>query len=266
MTTSATTKTEVSNSAQRIELAGVPVDAVTMQGSVDIAKQAIVDGRQLAVLAVNPEKVIAARSQPQLLAVLRSAELLIPDGIGAVIAARLKGAKISSRVPGAELMPELCAMAAVNGFPIFLFGASETVNSEVAKVLESRYPGLEVAGRQNGYVSDSEANDVVNAINASGAKLLFIALGSPKQENFISSYRDKLSVNILQGVGGTFDVMTGNVKRAPEAWRKLNLEWLYRLLSQPQRLLRQTALPKFVLLMIREWLGFAVAIPKQSNH
>jgi N-acetylglucosaminyldiphosphoundecaprenol N-acetyl-beta-D-mannosaminyltransferase len=237
---------------KRFDLGSVPVDDITMQASVELSRQSIVDNQQIVILAVNPEKVITARSCPELLKALKRAELVIPDGIGAVIAARFKGAKMTERVPGAELMPKLCEMASQNGFSIYLFGASEETNAAAASQLLARYPGLTLAGRRNGYFSEKDHHAIVNEINSSGADLLFLALGSPKQELFIDQHRDNLDVKVLQGVGGTFDVLAGNVKRAPAFWRKLHLEWFYRLLSQPSRLLRQTALPKFMALTVKD--------------
>lgn len=236
---------------KRFDLGSVPVDDITMHACVELSRQSIVDNKQIAILAVNPEKVIAARSSSGLLEALKRAELVIPDGIGAVIAARFKGAKMTGRVPGAELMPKLCEMASQNGFSIYLLGASEETNTTAASKLLERYPGLILAGRRNGYFSEQDHQAIVDEINSSGADLLFLALGSPKQELFINQYRDNLSAKVLQGVGGTFDVLAGNVKRAPAFWRKLHLEWFYRLLSQPSRLLRQTALPKFIALTVK---------------
>lgn len=239
---------------ERIKLLNVPVDIINMKDSVFFAQQKILKSQQISILAVNPEKIIVSRQDPFLLNALCETELLIPDGIGAVILARFKGAKGISRVPGAELMPELCSMASKQGYPIFLFGGSEIVNKTLCSVLLESYPGIKIAGRRNGYIDESQHTKLVDEINESGAKILFVALGSPKQEKFIIQYRDKLKVNVLQGVGGTFDVLTGNVKRAPRIWRKLYLEWLYRLLSQPSRIFRQIALPKFILLAIVDFL------------
>lgn len=246
---------KISKSFERVNLIGVPVDNVSMEESVSFAKKTINQGGQATIIAVNPEKVIAARCDPFLLKTIEASELLIPDGIGAVLAARLQGAQIKSRVAGAELMPQLCAMAEEENFSVFLFGASELVNSQVVKVLKNLYPNIHIAGRKNGYISNTEYHDLVALINESEAKILFVALGSPRQERFISAYRDQLKVNIIQGVGGTFDVLTENVKRAPLWCRKLNLEWLYRLVSQPMRLFRQTALPKFVYLVLRNFFS-----------
>lgn len=235
---------------ERIEILGVPVDAVDMAGAVATVDSWMTGDHARCVLAVNPEKVITARHDPQLRGMLASAGLLIPDGIGVVMAARLLGLGRFTRVPGAELMPQLCALAARNGYRVFLYGAAEDVNRRACEVLTERYPGLQIAGRRNGYATPDEMEALVDEINASGALLLFVALGSPRQELWMQTHLDRLEVKAIQGVGGTFDVLAGNVRRAPAVFRRLHVEWLYRLLSNPRRLLRQTALPKFAALVL----------------
>lgn len=208
-------------------------------------------GPPRAVIAVNPEKVMKARLDPRLLQCLRDAAVLIPDGIGVVVAARLLGLGRMERVPGSELMPKLCDMAARRGQSIYLFGGNADVNDDVAARLPNLYPGLRIAGRHHGYVDEANMGPIVADINASGAELLFLALGSPRQELWMAAHLPQLKVRICQGVGGTFDVIAGRVPRAPRAFIALNLEWFYRLLSQPQRLLRQTALPQFAWLVLK---------------
>lgn len=240
---------------RRIELLGVPVDCVTMAQAVDFVEDRVASGSECAaVVAVNPEKIMRARVDPALLENLRRAALLIPDGIGAVWGARLLADAEIGRVPGAELMPAICARAATKGFSVFLFGAQEEVNAKAAEVLPVRYPGLRIAGRRNGYVDADSMPSVVDEINRSGADVLFIALGSPKQEEWIDRYIGSLRVKAVQGVGGTFDVLAGRVQRAPALFRRLNLEWFYRLLREPKRLWRQRVLLFFALAIIAERL------------
>jgi N-acetylglucosaminyldiphosphoundecaprenol N-acetyl-beta-D-mannosaminyltransferase len=237
---------------ERFHLFDIPVDNVNMSGAVDYANHIIENDKQSIILAVNPEKVMAAEKDPRLLGCLKSAGLVIADGIGVVIAGRIKGLNISERVPGSELMPNLCALAAEKSYGIFLFGAKEDVNAQAAEKLQQMYPGLKIAGRQNGYVSAAEMPAFIDRINASGAKLIFVALGSPRQELWMEEYKQQLKVNILQGVGGTFDVIAGSVKRAPQFFIKLHLEWFYRLIKEPKRIKRQMAIPKFFLKVLRE--------------
>jgi N-acetylglucosaminyldiphosphoundecaprenol N-acetyl-beta-D-mannosaminyltransferase len=247
--------------AARPLVQGIPVDNLSMSEVVDRVDATIRARGQCSILAVNPEKIMAAQQRPELAQALQRSELLIPDGIGVVLALRLKGQRVAGRVPGSELMPELCALAARRGYGVYLFGAREATNAFAAEVLVRMYPGLHVVGRHHGYVADADMEDVVDDINRSRAKILFVALGSPAQEIWIGRYRARLGVSALQGVGGTFDVIAGSVKRAPLLWRRLNLEWLFRLLAQPRRLLRQTAIPRFAYALVKEALGRSRVTP-----
>lgn len=237
---------------KRIDILGVPVDCVDMAAAVARVDEFIAQDQVQTILAVNPEKVMKARVDGTLMGSLRNAGLLIPDGIGVVIAAKLLGLGAMQRVPGSELMPALCAHAARRGYSVFLFGASADVNEQACAVLRARYPGLRIAGSQNGYVTDQGMPALIDSINSSGAQILFVALGSPKQELWMDRHRSALKVKVCQGVGGTFDVIAGRVKRAPPLFLKLHLEWLYRLLAQPKRLLRQSALPRFAWHVLRQ--------------
>ena len=239
-------QTQHQPSRQRVSILGVPMDCVSMAQAVLLADDALRAGRQLAIYSINPEKIVAADADPRLLEAIGAAGLLIPDGIGAVLAARLGGARGVARVPGADLMPELCSLAALRGYPIFLFGARPEVTPRACRALMEAYPGLKIVGHQNGYLSATEKEQLPARINASGARLLFVGVGSPQQELWIHENMPRLTtVNICQGVGGTLDVLAGRVRRAPVAWRKSYLEWLYRFLSEPSRLRRFPRLMNF---------------------
>ena len=223
------------------------MDCVDFAAALDLLEERLAGpGPGCAVIAVNPEKMVRAQRDPALLASLKRAGLLIPDGIGVVLALRLLGLGRTRRVPGCELMPRICALAERTGHGVFLFGASPEINARAAAVLSQRFPRLRITGCRDGYVSEEETDGVLAAIEASGARVLFVALGSPRQELWMARHLPRLTgVRICQGVGGTFDVLAGAVKRAPAGFIRLNAEWLYRLLTQPSRILRQTALPRF---------------------
>lgn len=225
---------------------GTPIDLVTFERTLQIASEMLESSETHTILATNPEKVVAAQKNPELLNALESASLVIPDGIGVVLAARLLGLGNSGRVPGADLMPELCALAASLDRSVFCYGAKPGVSAQAASLLTERIPNLRVAGTAHGFVKEREMDGLIGEINESGADILFVALGSPRQELWMQTYRDKLDVRICQGVGGTFDAICGNPKRAPRIVRAMYLEWLYRLCTQPKRLGRQSALPRFV--------------------
>jgi N-acetylglucosaminyldiphosphoundecaprenol N-acetyl-beta-D-mannosaminyltransferase len=231
----------------RVEVLGVPVDCVTMPDALAFADRWISDPANscATVLAVNPEKVMRARNDRALRDSLNAANLLIPDGIGVVWAVRFLGLGWMTRVPGSEFMPNLCELAARKGYGVFLYGARPDVNEAAADALARRYAGLRIVGRQDGYLPEAETEDLIRRINESGADILFVALGSPKQESWMLRNADSLGVKVCQGVGGTFDVIAGQVDRAPPLFLQLNLEWLYRLLCEPRRIFRQTALAVF---------------------
>ncbi|MBL8037699.1 MAG: WecB/TagA/CpsF family glycosyltransferase [Nitrospira sp.] len=236
---------------RRIEILGVPVDCITMDEAVDFAESMIKGQHPCAILAVNPEKVVRAQQDNALLTQLRNSALVIPDGIGVVFATRLLGGSCTERVPGSELMPLLCQRAALKGYKVFLFGASPDVVSRTAQILQQQCVGLKIVGAQHGYVKEDDMPAMIAKINSVQPDILFVALGSPKQEMWIARYLPELKVNVCQGVGGTFDVVAGRVKRAPLLFRLIHLEWFYRLLSQPSRIFRQTALPIFAYQVLR---------------
>ena len=201
------------------------------------------------IVAINPEKIIKAKEDPALKKLLNEAEFQIPDGIGVILASKIQKGHITSRVTGVDMMLRLCQEAAKRKKPIFLYGGKPGVADKAAVKLRELYPGIIVAGTQDGYEKDQ--NKVIEKINDAKPDLLFVAMGSPKQENWINANRDQLHPTIYQGVGGSFDVLAGTVKRAPEAFQKVGLEWFYRLMKEPKRLKRQLALPLFLLEVAR---------------
>lgn len=223
------------------------MDAVDMDGALERAAQ-LLDGNGApgCVLAVNPEKVFFLRAHPELRDFFERAALLIPDGIGVVWALRTLAGVRTPRVAGVDCMERLCALAARRGDPIFLFGAAEDINRKASELLPARFPGLRVAGRSNGYVTDDRMPALLESIRHSGARLLFVGMGSPKQEHWVRAHLGQLpGIRICQCVGGSFDVVAGAVRRAPRAFRGLHLEWFYRLACQPTRWRRQLNLLRF---------------------
>ncbi len=240
----------------RLEVLGVPVDMVDMAATLDRVRWMLARPGAKMIVANNPEKVIAARRNEKLHEVLCGADLVIPDGIGVVLAARMAGQVSVARVPGSELMPAICELAAGERLGVFLYGARPQVVNQAAALLVERYPGLDIVGTQHGYLEEDRAPELLDRINASGAAILFVALGSPRQEYWMARHRHALrTVRVCQGVGGTFDAICGHPRRAPAVMRRMNLEWLYRLLSQPGRIHRQAALPIFAARVLGERLS-----------
>lgn len=251
---------------RRVIISGVPVDCIDPGGAVACAESLLGRAAPSAIFAVNPEKIVQCGRDPRLKRALETAGLLIPDGIGVVLAARLLHRARIVRVPGCELMPALCARAAARGLSVFLFGGAPGIAEAAAAELARRNPGLRVAGWQHGYVDAAGTTPLVRRINSLKPDMLFVGLGSPKQELWIAETIGKLDIKICQAVGGTLDVLAGRVKRAPRAFRAMQLEWLYRLLSQPRRALRQSALPIFAGRVLRARLAQALPRRAAANH
>lgn len=201
------------------------------------------------IVAINPEKIIKAKEDPALKKLLNDAEFQIPDGIGVILASKIQKGQITSRVTGVDMMMRLCAEAAKRGKGVFLYGGKPGVADKASEKLKELYPEINIAGTQHGYEKDNDK--IIAKINEAKPDILFVAMGSPKQENWINANRDNLYPTIYQGVGGSFDVLAGNVKRAPEAFQKMGLEWFYRLMKEPKRIKRQMALPLFLLEVAR---------------
>lgn len=236
----------------RIPILSLWVDPVDKAGALERVSAFLTEGtRPHIIFAVNPEKCFSVPKDPFLHRAFREADLLIPDGIGVVIAARILCGVRIGRVPGVDLMLDICKIAADKGRKIFVYGSKEGVSQKACAELGKMYPNLKIVGRSHGYVTEKEMPNLVEKINHSGAEILFLALGSPKQERWFASYKDELQhVRVCQGIGGTLDTIAGNVKRAPEIWQKLSAEWLYRLLSDPKRIRRQIVLPLFAMKVV----------------
>ena len=197
------------------------------------------------VVAINPEKLMKAKEDQSLKDLLNRAEFQIPDGIGVILASKLNKGNIKSRVTGIDMMDRIVREAARTGKSIFLYGAKPGVAESAAEALKFTYASLQIAGTQDGYEKDNEK--VIQKINEAKPDILFVAMGSPRQEEWIEANRDKLHPSLYQGVGCSFDVLAGNVKRAPGFFQKTGLEWFYRLAKEPSRLKRQLVLPVFLI-------------------
>ncbi|MBE1556054.1 WecB/TagA/CpsF family glycosyltransferase [Sporosarcina limicola] len=232
------------------DILGVNVNTENYDALIPQLFRNIDDKKKSLIVAINPEKLMKAKEDPELKALLNRAEFQIPDGIGVIIASKLKKGNITARVTGVDMMDRIVREAARTGHAIYLYGAKPGVADKAAQKLKDTYPALIVAGTQDGYEPDSEK--VIQTINKAQPAILFVAMGSPKQEQWIEQYRDRLHPTLFQGVGGSFDVLAGNVKRAPAVFQRVGAEWLYRLLKEPSRLKRQMTLPKFLIKVLTQ--------------
>lgn len=235
-----------------VRILGVHVDAVTFEGMLGHIGEWIAEGGPHQICTVNPEFVMEARRNGAFAAVLESADLCIPDGVGLLWAARRLGRPLPERVTGSDGVPLIAARAARQGWRLFLLGAAPGVAQRAAGVLADRYPGLQVVGTFAGTPSDEDASEIVSRIRAAGPDVLFVAYGAPRQDLWIARHGPALQVPAMMGVGGSLDFVAGVQRRAPRLVRRLNLEWLYRLVTQPWRWRRQLALPRFVRAVLRE--------------
>jgi N-acetylglucosaminyldiphosphoundecaprenol N-acetyl-beta-D-mannosaminyltransferase len=216
---------------------------------------ALAQGSQPAlVVTIGTEMIVRAQHDAAFRDVVNASALSLCDTIGVLFAARLHGAALGERVAGIDLLEPLCAALAEARLPVYFLGSKGDTARRAATILAGRHPGLIVAGARDGYFPDGDDDLVTASIRASGARVLFAGLGSPRQELWIARRLAATGVPVGIGVGGSFDVIAGNVSRAPVIWRRFNLEWLYRLLREPERWRRQLALPRFVWLALCERL------------
>ena len=237
---------------KRLKILNIWVDPVDREEAISRVKNFLSEGtKPHAIIASNPEKNFSVPKDAVLYDTFKNADLLLPDGMGIVMAARILYGVGLERVPGSEFIFDICEIAAAASYKVFIYGAAEDVNKKAVDELKNRYPDLNIVGRANGFVKESDMLDLIYRINASKAEILFLALGSPKQEIWYATYKNQLHhVRVVQGVGGTLDTIAGTVKRAPEIWCKLQLEWLYRLIMEPRRIKRQKVLPIFAAMVL----------------
>jgi N-acetylglucosaminyldiphosphoundecaprenol N-acetyl-beta-D-mannosaminyltransferase len=237
----------------RIEFLGAPMDSLSMIDSVAHIEDKLIKGEFLQHVVVNVAKLVHMQTDNVLADSVKACDMINIDGMGVVLGARFCGHQVKERIAGVDLFHELLDMSAKRDFPVFLLGAKEDVVSKTADKVQSLYPQLTLAGFHHGYFWDDE-EAIVQMIKDSGAKLLFVAITSPKKENFINKWQDKLGVDFVMGVGGTFDVVAGKVKRAPVWMQNYGLEWLYRVIQEPGRMWKRYLVTnsKFAGLLVKE--------------
>lgn len=230
---------------------GVPFDAITMEDAVAKAKSLLREEGGHIVCTPNPEIVMEAQKDQALMDILKGADLVVPDGIGVVWASRYSEIRLTERVAGFDLTQNLMADLAGTEHTFYFFGGAPGVASAAARKMMKKYPGLKVVGVHNGYFDEKEEKRIIQDIKAKSPSILLVGLGAPKQEKWIYDNLRLIDAKVAIGVGGSFDVMAGNVKRAPMIFRKLGLEWFHRLITQPTRWRRMMRLPKFALTVLK---------------
>ena len=228
----------------RIDILGVSFDNVTMAEAVERAEELMAQPGPHLVVTPNAEIVQQAQGDGEFAALIAGADLVIPDGVGVIYASKILGRPLKGRVPGVDFAAHLMDEMAKRGQRLFLLGAKPGVAELAAANLMAKHPGLVVCGTHDGYFK--EDGPVADAIRESGADVVFVCLGAPKQEKWIRKNGEATGARLLIGLGGSLDVFAGQVERAPECWQKAGLEWLYRAIRQPARFKRVAKLPLFL--------------------
>ena len=238
----------MNNLFSRIDILGVPFDNVTKNEAVEYAYKIQSEHKAYYVVTPNPEIVMRAREDEEMLSAVKDAELVIPDGIGVIYGAKILGTPMKERVPGIDFTTALLEKMNEEGRSVFLFGSKPGVADKAAENLSVKYPGIKFVGTNDGYFTDDEP--IIEKINSAKPDLMLVCLGAPKQEKWMQKNAHRLDVGLMIGAGGSLDVFAGIVERAPEKWQKLGLEWLYRLKKEPKRIVRMMNLPKFMIVVI----------------
>ena len=243
----------------RIEMLNTYVDNYSMSETLEYIAESIESKRQIHHVVVNAGKIVALQEDLELRRSVNESDLINADGQAVVWASRVLGKPIVERVAGIDLMEELVEMAHRKKYKIFFFGAREEIVGRVVQIYSERYSPELIAGYRNGYFDKQDEKAIAQSISDSGAQLLFVAISSPTKENFLYQNKELLSgLYFIMGVGGSFDVVAGKVKRAPLWMQKMGLEWFFRFLQEPGRMWKRYLVgnTKFVLLVIRERFKF----------
>ncbi len=225
----------------KTEILGVRFDDLTQQEAAQQGRQLLEEDKFHYVVTPNPEFLLAAEKDPEFRRVLNAADLVLPDGIGVVYSAKILGTPLKERVPGIEFAEAMLSALNEMGGRLYLLGAKPGVAEEAGRRICARYPALVLCGTHDGYFKDEQA--ILPEIAAAKPDLLFVCLGAPKQEKWMARWGQHTGAKLAIGLGGCLDVFAGNVRRAPEQWQKLGLEWAYRLKKEPKRIGRMAKLP-----------------------
>ncbi|MEI7736598.1 MAG: WecB/TagA/CpsF family glycosyltransferase [Ferruginibacter sp.] len=238
----------------RIKICDIPVDVFTMKDTIALIDKAIVEKRAIHHVVINAAKVVNAQKDEALRESIVSCDIINADGQAIVWASRFLGKPLPERVAGIDIMANLVKLAAEKKYRIFFLGAKEDVVKQVVEVYTKMYGKDIIAGYRNGYFSKDDEQDVAKQIADSGASILFVAMSSPKKEIFLNTYKNLIQTPFIMGVGGSFDVVSGLVKRAPVWMQQWGLEWFYRVIQEPRRMWKRYLFgnSEFIYLVVRE--------------
>jgi len=235
----------------RICLFGLNIDRVNMDETVGLIDKYIAQKSPRQIVTLDSSMIVIAKGDRQLHDIVEHADLVTPDGAGVIWASKLLGKPILNRVSGVDLVSQVCEMSAARGITVYFLGAAPGVADEAAENLRKKHPGAKIVGTRHGFFSDADEPLIVADIAAKRPDVLFVAFGIPKQEKFIQKYKSSLGASVCVGIGGSFDVHSGRVRRAPVWMQEAGLEWLFRLIQNPKKFSKVMTLPKFVMLALR---------------
>lgn len=238
----------------RVIICNIPIDAFSMKETIDIIDKSIVERKVLHHVVVNAAKIVSAQKDLELRNSIVNCDIINADGQAVVWAGKFLNKRLPERVAGIDLMEALVDLSSRKKYGIFLFGAKEEVVKKVVEKYSKKYGPEIIAGYRNGYYKQSEEQQIARQIADSKATILFVAISSPKKEIFLNTYKDIIQTPFIMGVGGSFDVVSGLVKRAPKWMQKMGLEWFYRLIQEPRRMWKRYLIgnSKFIFLVVKE--------------
>lgn len=235
---------------EKVNILGVQVDKVNIAEATDKIFNMLSENRPHMIFTPNSEIIMLAYKDKNFCDILNKADLLTADGIGVVYASKILQNPINERAAGYDIACRIIEKISNSGHRLFLFGGKPGVAEKAKENLEKQYPKINIVGTRNGYFKADEEAEIVQEINIANPDIVFVCLGAPAQEKWIARNCKNMNAKIFMGVGGSLDVIAGTAERAPDFWCNHGLEWLYRLLKQPSRFMRMTALPKFGITVI----------------
>jgi len=238
------------NKLDQVTIMGIPFINTYKEAFVQLLDKRIQNKEKTFVVTANPEIVMQAQEDTSFMNHIQQADYVTADGIGIVKASEMLGEPLPDRITGYDTMMNLLSIANDKHYKIYMLGAKKETLDKAVKRVESEFPYAEIVGSHDGYF-DWENNDIAEQMEETKPDIVFVALGAPKQEKWIAENIGRFPHGVFMGIGGSFDVLAGTVKRAPKFWQNLNLEWLYRLLKQPSRWRRYLAMPRFVIKIMK---------------
>ena len=235
---------------ETVKILGVKFDKLNFEGAYQRFTSFMMQDETKMIFTPNAEFVMRAQKDEDFRQILNKGDLVVPDGIGVIIASNIHHLELEERIPGIDFMSKMLGYANRSSRSIFLFGGKEGVAETAAKKINEKYPNVVIKGTQHGYYSDKDELKILDKINEVKPDILFVALGAPKQEKWIYKHQKLLNVKVAIGVGGAIDIWAGTAKRAPKIFQTLGLEWFYRFLKEPTRLGRMLQIPKFLIKVI----------------